>query len=140
MNVSSALGELHFLSTAYGDRIMASDTLEELRGVAFHVDDSQQASSHVPTYRSAHVGLDSVLRDPGSWSIVYLNSRDIDTSWSIIRPLIAAAFLHSGQVGLCIAAGAHEVFKGGAEHAGKGINVQRCYLQEATCTQLALRQ
>ena len=50
VNVSSELGELHYCSTAYGDRVMGSDSLEALRQISFDAKDARQAATVVPTY------------------------------------------------------------------------------------------
>lgn len=49
MNVSSGLGELHYCSTAYGDRVMGSNSVDELRRIEFDADDEQR-SGVKPTY------------------------------------------------------------------------------------------
>jgi hypothetical protein len=50
VNVSSELGELHYCSTAYGDAIMGSNSIEELRRVRFRAGDAQKDGVR-PAYR-----------------------------------------------------------------------------------------
>ena len=52
MNVSSELGELHYCSTGYGDAIMGSNSIDELRRVRFRQNDAQKDGVR-PAYRCA---------------------------------------------------------------------------------------
>ena len=49
VNVSSELGELHYCSQHYGDAIMESHTVDQLRQIRFEAGDEQRSGVQ-PTY------------------------------------------------------------------------------------------